>query len=37
MLHYADIDYKNRLLQIQLIMLTLTMRRDCEDIVFFWK
>ena len=35
MLHYADINYKYRLLQLN--MLPLTMRREYEDIVFFWK
>ena len=33
MLDYADIDYKDRLLQLN----SLTMRREYEDIVFFWK
>ena len=35
MLHYVDIDYKDRLLQPN--MSPLTMRREYEDIVFFWK
>ena len=35
MLYYADIDYKDRLLQLN--MLPLTMRREYEDIVFLWK
>ena len=34
MLHYAAIDHKDRLLQLN--MLPLTMRRENEDIVFFW-
>ena len=35
MLHYADTDYKDRLLQLN--MLPLTIRGEYEDIVFFWK
>ena len=34
-LQNADLDYKDRLLQLN--MLPLTMRREYEDIVFFWK
>ena len=36
MLHYADIDYRDRLLQLNVLPLTcLTMRCKYEEIVFF--
>ena len=35
MLQNADLDYKDRLLQLN--MLPLTMRREYEDILFFWE